>query len=134
MLSVEKLDVFRAYREIPSDESKVYIEVLSVLWENRLPIPDGSLPLSSSKKYEKSIFGSFAKNHPNNRYSCESTIIGRINLGIRVNQQDRLVISFFFTTSLFKSDSKYSDMFAESESGGASGSGGCGDDEDFQRG
>ncbi|GJV63725.1 putative reverse transcriptase domain-containing protein [Tanacetum coccineum] len=32
--------------EIPSDEIKVHIEVLSVLWGNRLPIPDGSLPLS----------------------------------------------------------------------------------------
>ncbi|GJR08313.1 hypothetical protein Tco_0790965 [Tanacetum coccineum] len=35
------------FLEIPSDESKVHIEVLSVLWENRLPISDGSLPLSS---------------------------------------------------------------------------------------
>ncbi|GKB55104.1 hypothetical protein Tco_0905857, partial [Tanacetum coccineum] len=33
--------------EIPSGESKVHIEVLSVLWGNRLPIPNGSLPLSS---------------------------------------------------------------------------------------
>ncbi|GKC51641.1 hypothetical protein Tco_1074386 [Tanacetum coccineum] len=33
-------------RQIPSGESKVHIEVLSVLWGNRLPIPDGSLPLS----------------------------------------------------------------------------------------
>ncbi|GKD02257.1 hypothetical protein Tco_1177231 [Tanacetum coccineum] len=32
--------------EIPSSESKVHIEVLSVLYGNRLPIPDGSLPLS----------------------------------------------------------------------------------------
>nr|GEU92925.1 reverse transcriptase domain-containing protein [Tanacetum cinerariifolium] len=32
--------------KIPYGESKVHIEVLSVLWENRLPIPDGSLPLS----------------------------------------------------------------------------------------
>ncbi|GKA50178.1 hypothetical protein Tco_0743251 [Tanacetum coccineum] len=32
--------------EIPSGESKVDIDVLSVLWGNRLPIPDGSLPLS----------------------------------------------------------------------------------------
>ncbi|GJZ83796.1 hypothetical protein Tco_0648969 [Tanacetum coccineum] len=32
--------------EIPSGESKVHIEVLSVLWGNKLPIPDGSLPLS----------------------------------------------------------------------------------------
>ncbi|GJV66947.1 hypothetical protein Tco_1482456 [Tanacetum coccineum] len=36
--------------EIPSGEIKVHIEVLSVLWENRLPIPDGSLPLSSLQK------------------------------------------------------------------------------------
>ncbi|GJW77149.1 hypothetical protein Tco_0138831 [Tanacetum coccineum] len=36
--------------EIPLGESKVYIEVLSVLWGNRLPIPDGSLPLSSHLK------------------------------------------------------------------------------------
>ncbi|GJX35411.1 reverse transcriptase domain-containing protein [Tanacetum coccineum] len=33
--------------EIPSGESKVHIEVLSVLWGNRLPILDGSLSLSS---------------------------------------------------------------------------------------
>ncbi|GJS08497.1 hypothetical protein Tco_0365293 [Tanacetum coccineum] len=33
-------------KNIPSDESKVHIEDLSVLWRNRLPIPDGSLPLS----------------------------------------------------------------------------------------
>ncbi|GJR60151.1 reverse transcriptase domain-containing protein [Tanacetum coccineum] len=32
--------------EIPSSESKVHIEVLLVLWGNRLPIPDSSLPLS----------------------------------------------------------------------------------------
>ncbi|GKA60770.1 hypothetical protein Tco_0760177, partial [Tanacetum coccineum] len=31
---------------IPSGERKVHIEVLLVLWENRLPILDGSLPLS----------------------------------------------------------------------------------------
>nr|GEV20069.1 reverse transcriptase domain-containing protein [Tanacetum cinerariifolium] len=31
--------------KIPSGEIKVHIEVLSVLWGNRLPIPDGSLPL-----------------------------------------------------------------------------------------
>ncbi|GJT24885.1 hypothetical protein Tco_0894822 [Tanacetum coccineum] len=32
--------------EIPSGESKVHIEILSVLWGNMLPIPEGSLPLS----------------------------------------------------------------------------------------
>ncbi|GJZ35957.1 hypothetical protein Tco_0581774 [Tanacetum coccineum] len=32
--------------EIPSSESKVHIEVLSVLWGNRLLIPDRSLQLS----------------------------------------------------------------------------------------
>ncbi|GKB92174.1 hypothetical protein Tco_0964446, partial [Tanacetum coccineum] len=31
---------------IPSGESKVHVKVLSVLWGNRLPIPDGLLPLS----------------------------------------------------------------------------------------
>nr|GEW42049.1 hypothetical protein [Tanacetum cinerariifolium] len=35
-----------------------------------------------------------------------------------------------FMVSLFKSDSKYSDMFPQFESGGASGSGRCGDDEE----
>ncbi|GJX88616.1 DIE2/ALG10 family protein [Tanacetum coccineum] len=35
-----------------------------------------------------------------------------------------------FMMSLFRSDSKYSDMFKEFESGGASGSGECGDDEE----
>ncbi|GKA46416.1 hypothetical protein Tco_0739299 [Tanacetum coccineum] len=40
--------------EIPSGESKVHIEVLSVLWGNRLPIPDGLLPLS--RKPDVSVF------------------------------------------------------------------------------
>ncbi|GJS20825.1 F-box domain containing protein [Tanacetum coccineum] len=35
-----------------------------------------------------------------------------------------------FMMSLFRSDSKYLDMFKEFQSGGASGSGGCGDDEE----
>ncbi|GJU55153.1 hypothetical protein Tco_1228867 [Tanacetum coccineum] len=36
--------------EIPSGESKIHIKVLSMLWGNRLPIPDGSLPLSRPSK------------------------------------------------------------------------------------
>ncbi|GJX01228.1 hypothetical protein Tco_0185141 [Tanacetum coccineum] len=35
---------------IPSDESKVHIKVLSVLWENRIPFPDGSFPLTQKLK------------------------------------------------------------------------------------
>ncbi|GJS63661.1 hypothetical protein Tco_0678225 [Tanacetum coccineum] len=35
----------------PSDESMVHIEVLLVLWGNRLLIPDGSLPLSRPTKF-----------------------------------------------------------------------------------
>ncbi|GJZ48798.1 putative nucleotidyltransferase, ribonuclease H [Tanacetum coccineum] len=35
-------------------------------------------------------------NYPNNRYSFESTIVERINPGIRVNQQDRFVLSLVF--------------------------------------
>ncbi|GJU48665.1 reverse transcriptase domain-containing protein [Tanacetum coccineum] len=41
--------IFDHFVKIPSDKSKVHIEVLSVLWGNRLPIPDGSLPLSRLK-------------------------------------------------------------------------------------
>ncbi|GJT00878.1 zinc knuckle CX2CX4HX4C containing protein [Tanacetum coccineum] len=37
---------FDPFIEIPSGESKVHIEVLLVLWGNRLPIPDESLLLS----------------------------------------------------------------------------------------
>ncbi|GJS20720.1 hypothetical protein Tco_0449352 [Tanacetum coccineum] len=40
-------DEFEDISKILSDESKVHIEVLSVLWGNRPPIPDCSLPLSS---------------------------------------------------------------------------------------
>ncbi|GJU44518.1 hypothetical protein Tco_1201784 [Tanacetum coccineum] len=45
---LERFDSFFSLTQsdIPSDESKVRIEVLSVLWGNRLPIPDGSLLLS----------------------------------------------------------------------------------------
>ncbi|GJZ24301.1 hypothetical protein Tco_0561760 [Tanacetum coccineum] len=39
-------DLKNPFVEIPSGEIKVHIEVLSVLWGNRLPIPNGSLPLS----------------------------------------------------------------------------------------
>ncbi|GKC79515.1 hypothetical protein Tco_1130289 [Tanacetum coccineum] len=35
--------------EIPSGKSKVHIKILSVLWGNRLSIPDSSLPLSRYK-------------------------------------------------------------------------------------
>nr|GEZ90655.1 F-box domain, leucine-rich repeat domain, L domain-like protein [Tanacetum cinerariifolium] len=35
-----------------------------------------------------------------------------------------------FIMSIFKIDSKYSDMFSQFKSGGASGSGGCGDEEE----
>nr|GFD21652.1 hypothetical protein [Tanacetum cinerariifolium] len=35
-----------------------------------------------------------------------------------------------FMMSIFKSDSKYSDMFSQFDSGGASGSGGCRDEEE----
>ncbi|GJX28553.1 reverse transcriptase domain-containing protein [Tanacetum coccineum] len=45
-LSLELLSFAYHYVEILSGESKVHIEVLSVLWGNRLSIPDGSLPLS----------------------------------------------------------------------------------------
>ncbi|GJS47978.1 hypothetical protein Tco_0598099 [Tanacetum coccineum] len=40
-------------RKIPSGESKVHIEVFLVLWGNRLPILDGSLPLSRYDTFRK---------------------------------------------------------------------------------
>ncbi|GJT11485.1 hypothetical protein Tco_0858527 [Tanacetum coccineum] len=39
------IPVFSLEPVIPSGEIKIHIKVLSVLWGNRLPIPDGSLPL-----------------------------------------------------------------------------------------
>nr|GEY07917.1 reverse transcriptase domain-containing protein [Tanacetum cinerariifolium] len=43
--------------EIPYGEIKVHIKVLSVLWGNRLPIPDGSLPLSSLDHFIEIPYG-----------------------------------------------------------------------------
>ncbi|GJR22151.1 hypothetical protein Tco_0970678 [Tanacetum coccineum] len=43
-------DLKNPFVEIPSGKIKVHIEVLSVLWGNRIPILDGSLPLSSLQK------------------------------------------------------------------------------------
>ncbi|GJX71550.1 hypothetical protein Tco_0308721 [Tanacetum coccineum] len=45
------------FKKIPSGESKVHIEVLSVLWGNRLPIPDGSLPLTPDVSVFKKVEG-----------------------------------------------------------------------------
>ncbi|GJW79928.1 reverse transcriptase domain-containing protein [Tanacetum coccineum] len=55
--------------EIPSGESKVHIEILSMLWGNRLPIPDGSLPLSSKAKIRPLDHGRLA-------YRCGSRLKG----------------------------------------------------------
>ncbi|GJZ79828.1 hypothetical protein Tco_0644665, partial [Tanacetum coccineum] len=41
-----KVVILNPFVEIPSGEIKEHIEVLSLLWGNRLSIPDGSLPLS----------------------------------------------------------------------------------------
>ncbi|GJR15081.1 hypothetical protein Tco_0797733 [Tanacetum coccineum] len=52
-LSVTQGGHLDPFVEIPSDEIKVHIEVLSLLWGNRLPIPDGSLPLSRYSQYSQ---------------------------------------------------------------------------------
>ncbi|GJX92271.1 reverse transcriptase domain-containing protein [Tanacetum coccineum] len=54
---LETLLAFALSSQISSGEIKVHIEVLSVLWGNRLPIPDVSLPLSRF-----TVFGRFAAN------------------------------------------------------------------------
>nr|GEY04691.1 hypothetical protein [Tanacetum cinerariifolium] len=43
--------------KIPYDEINVHIKVLSVLWGNRLPVPDGSLPLFSGNSPSCRIVG-----------------------------------------------------------------------------
>ncbi|GKB43795.1 reverse transcriptase domain-containing protein [Tanacetum coccineum] len=69
--------------KIPSGESKVHIEVLSVLWGNRLPILDGSLPLSSrlkgggNNKNNKSETDKSLLNHGRLAYRCDSFQKGR---------------------------------------------------------
>ncbi|GJT41780.1 hypothetical protein Tco_0941645 [Tanacetum coccineum] len=66
--------------EIPSGESKVHIEVLSVLWGNMLPIPDGSLPLSRTpdvatlKKVEDLLVEIRLLDHGRLAYRCGSCI------------------------------------------------------------
>ncbi|GJU03150.1 hypothetical protein Tco_1113488 [Tanacetum coccineum] len=61
--------------EIPSGESKVHIEVLSVLWGNRLPIPDGSLPLSSRLKG--------GGNNKNNKSETDKSLLDNGRLAYR---------------------------------------------------
>ncbi|GJY70328.1 hypothetical protein Tco_0474031 [Tanacetum coccineum] len=58
--------------EIPSGEIKVHIEVLSVLWGNRLPIPDGSLPLSRCGHYLGDGFCSFCNSEAGNSFVNDS--------------------------------------------------------------
>ncbi|GJS29316.1 hypothetical protein Tco_0489936 [Tanacetum coccineum] len=62
-ISTDIDDSLDPFVEIPSGKSKVHIEVLSVLWGNRLPIPNGSLPLSRlshPRSTSKRLKGSFA--------------------------------------------------------------------------
>ncbi|GJR84411.1 reverse transcriptase domain-containing protein [Tanacetum coccineum] len=68
--------------EIPSGKINVHIEVLSVLWGNRLPIPDGSLPLSrrlkgGGNKNNKSETDKSLLDHGRLAYRCGSFEKGR---------------------------------------------------------
>nr|GEX17296.1 hypothetical protein [Tanacetum cinerariifolium] len=56
--------------------------------------------------------------------------INRLARGAHESTLNSLHKKVDFMMSLFKSDSKYSDMFSQFESGGASGSGGCGNEEE----
>ncbi|GJT48283.1 reverse transcriptase domain-containing protein [Tanacetum coccineum] len=81
--SLEPVAYGNPFVEIPSGESKVHIEVLSVLWGNRLPIPDGSLPLSSrlkgggNNKNNKSETDKSLLDHGRLAYRCDSFQKGR---------------------------------------------------------
>ncbi|GJV30771.1 integrase, catalytic region, zinc finger, CCHC-type containing protein [Tanacetum coccineum] len=57
-------------REIPSGESKVHIEVLSVLCGNKLLIPDGSLPLSRNAWQEVLFWIGIGKSNRNVIATC----------------------------------------------------------------
>ncbi|GJR06185.1 reverse transcriptase domain-containing protein [Tanacetum coccineum] len=75
--------------EIPSGESKVHIDVLSVLWGNRLPIPDGSLPLSRVsnliaenehlKQTYKQLYDSIKPARIRSKEQCDD-LINQVNL------------------------------------------------------
>ncbi|GJR35038.1 hypothetical protein Tco_1210722 [Tanacetum coccineum] len=57
----EVMYCFNPFVEIPFNESKVHIEVLSVLWGNRLPIPDGSLPLSRTRQEKRKSYANLKR-------------------------------------------------------------------------
>ncbi|GKB42362.1 hypothetical protein Tco_0887304 [Tanacetum coccineum] len=73
--------------EIPFGESKVHIEVLSVLWGNRLPIPDGSLPLSRLLDHGRLAYrcGSFQKkaHSKNNKSETDKSLLDHGRLAYR---------------------------------------------------
>ncbi|GJY27762.1 hypothetical protein Tco_0403529, partial [Tanacetum coccineum] len=74
--------ILNSFVEIPSGEIKVHIEVLQVLWGNRLPILDGSLPLSSRLKgggnnNNKSETDKSLLDHGRLAYRCDSFQKGR---------------------------------------------------------
>ncbi|GJY47884.1 hypothetical protein Tco_0437840 [Tanacetum coccineum] len=80
--TVNPVDKETANPVIPSDESKVHIEVLSVLWGNRLPIPDGSLPLSRYKglktKQKRADGSHYLLKHPSTRLGVRFLQEGKI--------------------------------------------------------
>ncbi|GKB09731.1 reverse transcriptase domain-containing protein [Tanacetum coccineum] len=57
--------------DIPSGESKVHIEVLSMLWGNRLPIPVSSLPLPSYRE-QYSLLREYAQELINQNPPCRT--------------------------------------------------------------
>ncbi|GJX33301.1 hypothetical protein Tco_0243156 [Tanacetum coccineum] len=75
------------FAEIPSGGSKVHIDVLSVLWGNRLPIPDGLLPLSSLLDHGRLAYrcGSFQKkaHSKNNKSETDKSLLDHGRLAYR---------------------------------------------------
>ncbi|GKC95624.1 hypothetical protein Tco_1161066 [Tanacetum coccineum] len=90
---VERFDPFFSLTQsggmarFPSGESKVHIEVLSVLWGNRLPIPDGSLPLSRLLDHGRLAYrcGSFQKkaHSKNNKSETDKSLLDHGRLAYR---------------------------------------------------
>nr|GEV49959.1 zf-CCHC domain-containing protein/UBN2 domain-containing protein [Tanacetum cinerariifolium] len=68
-------------QQIPYGESKVHIEVLSVLWGNRLPIPNGLLPLSRPLA------------HGRLAYRCDSRLKGGCNNNNNKPETDKSLLT-----------------------------------------
>ncbi|GJS82971.1 hypothetical protein Tco_0749512 [Tanacetum coccineum] len=105
---------FDHFLEIPSSESKVHIDVLSVLWRNRLPNPDGSLPLSRSCRLGRLMSQSSYKARNSRlikvywlcRLGCPMCQSSKRYKGLKTMQNDDIRIRFENVHAFFEFNTK----------------------------